>query len=437
MAPRVRKTVTPPSEPPEPVADYRFDAARKNIPPAGLAAQGKLAEPRRIRYDYDPHRPPLLRFDASGAADRLPELLETARQRALTDEEARWLAEALRNRQPWLEWAGKREQRSFEVEPVALHIHERIAAQAIVKVAARQDVQRDLFADPQLSYREAVQFYQHDIDWANRMILGDSLQVMASLARREDVAGRVQMIYVDPPYGIKFASNFQPEVGKRDVKDKESDLTREPEMVKAYRDTWTLGVHSYLAYLRDRLMVAKELLADSGSIFVQISDENLHRVRCLMDEVFGAENFISLIEFVKTSSASSELLPTVADFVIWFARDKEQVKYRPLYRTKVPGEGGATKYGFLLLPNGENRVITAYERSNLGQLPADSRVWTDDQLTSQKPPGSDSFEFRGCVFVPSPGFWKTSLDGLRRLCRSERITVAGDNVRYVRFLDDF
>lgn len=306
MAPRVRKTVTPPSDPPEPVADYRFDAARKNIPPAGLAAQGKLAEPKRIRYDYDPRRPPLLRFDASGAADRVPELLETARQRALTEEEVRLLAEALRVRQPWLEWAGKREQRSFEVEPVALHIHERIAAQAIVKVAARQDVQRDLFADPQLSYREAVQFYQHDIDWANRMILCDSLQVMASLARRGELAGRVRMIYVDPPYGIKFASNFQPEVGKRDVKDKESDLTREPEMVKAYRDTWTLGVHSYLAYLRDRLILAKELLADSGSIFVQISDENLHRVRCVMDEVFGAENFVAGIVFSKTTGATVE-----------------------------------------------------------------------------------------------------------------------------------
>lgn len=311
MAPRARKTKISPAEPAQPVADYRFDTPRKNIPLAGLAAQGRLAEAKRIRYDYDPHRPPLLRFDGSGIVDRLPELLETARRRALTEEEARWLAEGLRVPQPWLEWAGKREQQSFEVEPVALHIHERIAAQAIIKVAARQDVQRDLFADPQLNYREAVQFYQHDMDWANRMILGDSLQVMTSLARREDVAGRVQMIYVDPPYGIKFASNFQPEVGKRDVKDKESDLTREPEMVKAYRDTWTLGVHSYLAYLRDRLMVAKELLADSGSIFVQISDENLHRVRCVMDEVFGAENFVSLIKFVKTSSASSELLPTV------------------------------------------------------------------------------------------------------------------------------
>src|SRR5260370_23204530 len=150
----------------------------------------------------------------------------------------------------------------------ALHIHERVSTQAILKVAAREDVNRSLFADPEQEYNEAVQFYKHDVDWSNRLILGDSLQVMSSLARREDLAGKVQMIYMDPPYGIKFASNFQPEIGKREVKDKEADLTREPEMVKAYRDTWMLGVHSYLAYLRDRLTVAKDLLTDSGSIFV-------------------------------------------------------------------------------------------------------------------------------------------------------------------------
>lgn len=240
MAPRGNKKAFDAAQPGESVADYRFDAKRTNIPPAGLAAQGKLESPQRIRYDYDPHRPPVLRFDATGAADELSELLALARQRALTEAETSLLAQALNQHQPWLEWAGKREKPSFTVEPVALHIHERIAAQAIVKIAARQDVQRDMFADPKLSYREAVQFYQHDMDWANRMILGDSLQVMASLSRREALAGRVQMIYIDPPYGIKFASNFQPEVGKRDVKDKESDLTREPEMVKAYRDTWTL-----------------------------------------------------------------------------------------------------------------------------------------------------------------------------------------------------
>ena len=164
---------------------------------------------------------------------------------------------------------------------MALHIHERISTQAILRTAARQDVQRDLFADPQQEYREAVQFYKHPMDWTNRMILGDSLAVMASLARREGLAGKVQMIYMDPPYGIKYASNFQPEVGQRDVKDRDQDLTREPEMVKAYRDTWTLGVHSYLSYLRDRLVLCRELLADSGSMFVQIGGENLHRMRGL------------------------------------------------------------------------------------------------------------------------------------------------------------
>ncbi len=240
------------------VLDYRHDAKRKNIPPAGLAAQGRVRETRKIEYAYNPHLPPVLRFDPTAAPDKLPELLEAARTRALTAEEAEMLAEALRSQEPWLEWAGKREQKGFAVDPVALHIHERVATQAILKVAAREDVQRDLFADPKLEYAKAVQFYQHDVDWANRMILGDSLQVMASLAHREGLAGKVQMIYMDPPYGIKFASNFQPEIGKRDVKDKEQDLTREPEMVKAYRDTWTLGVHSYLAYLRDRLAKGRQ-----------------------------------------------------------------------------------------------------------------------------------------------------------------------------------
>jgi adenine-specific DNA-methyltransferase len=185
----------------------------------------------------------VLRFDTTGDADELPDLLAEATRRPLKPEEARLLAEALRTQEPRLEWAGKRESQAagFAVDPVALHIHERISTRAILRVAARQDVQRDLFSDPQQEYQEAVQFYQHDIDWTNRLILGDSLQVMASLARREDLAGKVQMIYMDPPYGIKFASNFQPVVGKKDVTEKDADLSREPEMVKAYRDTWHLG----------------------------------------------------------------------------------------------------------------------------------------------------------------------------------------------------
>ena len=324
------------------VSALRYATKRKNIPAAGLEAQGRIQEVAKIRYDYNPHLPPLLRSakvqtskDGQPSAVETDELLallrnsllrvqgqpadrqliaeatqrsltleeaarlQTVFEAAITPEVAEYLAAALRRHEPWLEWSGKREKPWFEVEPVALHIHERISTQAILRILAREDVQRDLFADTQQSYAEAVQFYRHDVDWSNRMILGDSLQIMASLARREDLAGKVQMIYLDPPYGIKFSSNFQPQLGQRDVKDREQDLTREPEMVKAYRDTWTLGIHSYLAYLRDRLAMAKELLTDSGSIFVQIGEENLHRVRCLLDEIFGLDNFICQIAVKK------------------------------------------------------------------------------------------------------------------------------------------
>ena len=202
------------------VEDYRHDAAtRKNNPPAGIASHGQVHEKPRKGYAYNPHLPPRLRFDETGNADQLPELLQKAQQGPLSADEVQILAAALKTHSPWLEWAGKQEAESFAVDPVALHIHERVSAKAIVKVAERENVQRELFADPQQEYLEAVQFYQHDVDWTNRLILGDSLTVMSSLAEREDLAGKVQMIYIDPPYGIKFASNFQPTVFQRDVKD--------------------------------------------------------------------------------------------------------------------------------------------------------------------------------------------------------------------------
>ena len=317
------------------VQDYRHDTAtRKNNPPAGIAAQGKIQETPKQEYAYNPHLPPNLRSDPNGDADKLPELLQIAQQRPLNAEEAKTLADALRHHGPWLEWAGKQETKSFTVDPVALHIHERVSAKAILKVAERQNVQRELFADPQQDYSKAVDFYQHDVDWANRLILGDSLTVMSSLAHREDLAGKVQMIYIDPPYGIKFASNFQPTVFQRDVKDREQDLTREREQIKAYRDTWTLGVHSYLAYLRDRLIVAKELLTDSGSIFVQINDEHVHRVRCIMDEVFRSENFVSAITLKKSGSTPSKQIANVTDHLLWYAKSKEMVKFNRLFQEK-------------------------------------------------------------------------------------------------------
>lgn len=321
----------------EAIQSYRYDERRKNIPPAGLAAQGKVAEAPHVRYSYDPHLPPELRFDATGQEDRLPDLLAEATQRPLSQAEARSLLAALRHRQPWLEWTGKREKGSFAVDPVALHIHERLSAEAIVELARRKPMQRSLFAEPDLDFWEQVKFYEHDMDWTNRLILGDSLTVMTSLARREELAGKVQMIYMDPPYGIKFASNFQPFVNNRDVKDREQDLTREPEQVRAYRDTWKLGIHSYLTYLRDRLIAAKEMLTESGSIFVQISDENLHRMRLLLDEIFGPENFVATINFRSMMPLASGNIESVYDYVLWYARNKSSIKYRNVWVPKNVG----------------------------------------------------------------------------------------------------
>jgi adenine-specific DNA-methyltransferase len=352
----------------------------------------------------------------------------------------RLLAEALRRYDPWLEWAGKREANGFAVDPVALHIHERVSTQAILKVAARKDVTRDLFADPQLDYHQAVQFYRHEMDWSNRLILGDSLQVMASLAQREGLAGKVQMIYVDPPYGIKFASNFQPQVGQRNVKDREQDLTREPEMVKAYRDTWTLGIHSYLTYLRDRLAVARELLSDTGSIFVQISDENLHRVRCVMDEVFRPENFVAQITFRTTSSLGGDFIPASANYLLWYAREREHAKFHSLFRARGFEDDVGGRFSRALLANGTKHVLSTEERNDIALLAQDARIYRHDNMTSQSGGEHSSFpiEFQGSTFKPGKGFWKTNPSGVERLKSAKRLAAPTPNsLTYVRFLDDF
>ncbi|MCX7031120.1 MAG: DNA methyltransferase [Spirochaetes bacterium] len=297
------------------------DDKRKNIPSAVIAGQGSVPKAEKKRYYYNPHLAPVLRFDSTGKADRIPALLEKARREPITAEEHQILAEALRNHQPWLEWTGKREAEEkgwFEVDPVALNIHERISTQAILRSARREDVQRDLFADPHEPWQEAVKFYQHDVDWTNRLILGDSLQVMSSLAHRENLAGKVQMIYIDPPYGINYKSNFQPDVFRNDVKDKDDHLSREVEIVKAFRDTWNLGIHSYISYLRDRVILAHELLRGEGSLFIQIGDENQHIVRNLLDEVFGSANFIAVIAFKKKKMPLRETyIFTMCDYILW------------------------------------------------------------------------------------------------------------------------
>ena len=423
------------------VQDYRHDTAtRKNNPPAGIAAQGKIKETPKQEYAYNPHLPPNLRSDLNGDADELPELLQIAQQRALNAEEAKTLADALRHHNPWLEWAGKQETKSFTVDPVALHIHERVSAKAILKVAERQNVQRELFADPQQDYSKAVDFYQHDVDWANRLILGDSLTVMSSLAHREDLAGKVQMIYIDPPYGIKFASNFQPTVFQRDVKDREQDLTREREQIKAYRDTWTLGIHSYLAYLRDRLIVAKDLLTDSGSIFVQIGDENVHLVRNLMDEVFRPNNFVSQISVFKTTTPRT-LLDNNLFYVIWYARNIENLAYHQVFIDKPCDEWAReTKGGsWGVTINMKDRPLTPKEKANTNLLPSEAKVYQLSGLTSagagsNRPP----FTFEGNTHLTdSKSHWKTSVEGLQRLNSAGRLESRGKKPWFKKYHQDF
>ena len=437
---RRKKTATSGRTAAEAVTSIQYSATRKNIPLAGLESHGRVRDAPPLHYQYNPHLPPVLRSAPDAAAtDRLSELLAEARHRALSEDEARTLEEALKRHQPWLEWSGKRERPWFEVDPVALHMHERVSTQAILRTVAREDVQRDLFADPQQDYAKAVQFYRHDVDWANRMILGDSLQVMASLARREDLAGKVQMIYIDPPYGIRFASNFQPQLGQRGVKDRAQDLTREPEMVKAYRDTWILGIHSYLAYLRDRLTMARELLADTGSIFVQIGDENLHRVRCLLDEVFGVANCCTVISFKKTASRSAHLLSEENDYILWYAKDKQNVKFRQLLAPKNLSE--LRSYRYLVSEDASSvRSISAEERTDLSLLPDG---WGFAQLSfavSQDPGRLEDryFSFRGRRFdCGGHRHWKTTNpEGLGRLARASRLIDLGSQINYVRYFSD-
>ena len=395
------------------------DATRKNLPPAGGDAQQEVGHEQKIVYSFDPHRSPELRFN--GQIGRLKDLLVKATQEKLSTEEAAEFAQLIESEQPWLEWAGKRENPNFSVDPVALHIHERVSAEAILRAIRREDIQRDMFLTSQLSPREAKAYYQHDEAWTNRLILGDSLQVMTSLAQRENLAGKVQMIYIDPPYGIKYSSNWQNEVGVRRVEEREEGITREPEMIRAYRDTWQLGIHSYLHYIKQRLLVARELLSETGSIFLQISDDHLHRVRAIMDEVFGDQAFISQITFTKTRSlVASTHLTTTADYILWYAKNPTEAKTRKVVKLRVDEELASHRQaapGFIV---------------NAGSA-VPGRAFKSDDLI-RKNNASFEFKFEGKSY--STGF-RTNLEGMTRAGKADRLMAAGKSVRYKFFLDDY
>ncbi len=360
-----------------------------------------------------------------------------------------------RDLDPQLVWRGKDAQdwSDLVVQAPPLFIQEKVHPQVLIRDLIRtsgewqvnsgkQDggklsTQIDLFADfnglPSADAR--TEFYQHDANWSNRMILGDSLQVMALLAEREGLRGKVQCIYVDPPYGIKFNSNFQWSTTSRDVKDgKAEHITREPEQVKAFRDTWRDGIHSYLTYLRDRLTVARDLLTESGSVFVQIGDENVHRVRAVMDEVFGEEHFISDIAFTTTIQQTSTFLPSIFDHILWYAKNNGSLKYRKLLNVKIAGETGATRYGF-----GRTEDLLEFRIEAGERVPANARVFTTGDLTSQefRPDTSVPFEFQHEEFIPGARrHWNVAMSGMPRLVKAHRIRKEGRNLRAIRFLED-
>ena len=390
--------------------------------------------------------------------------IPTAEYQAVMEDDDRspiQVAYERRNRDfdPQLVWRGKDEQdwSDLVVQAPPLFIQEKVLPKVLIddllrrsreteaeKAVDESGFQANLFADFNgLPSGEAqTEFYQHDANWSNRMILGDSLQVMASLAEREGLRGKVQCIYVDPPYGIKFNSNFQWSTTSRDVKDGKADhITREPEQVKAFRDTWRDGIHSYLTYLRDRLTVARDLLAESGSIFLQIGHDNVHRVRVLVDEVFGEENFVSLIHFQTNTGQASELLPRSGDYILWFARSRQSIKSRKLYADKNLSELASYNQA-RLRDTGQSRRLTQQER--LGQtqtLPNDWDVYSAQNLRSQNagPDDQRRFDFRGRTFDCGPNHhWKTPpIPGIRRLACADRLQISGNTPNYIRFVADY
>ena len=352
---------------------------------------------------------------------------------------------------PQLVWKGKDEQdrEPLEVPSVPIYIQEKIHPQAIieqVRAEAKKDAPQQalLFDDFNgIQFEKLIEFYQHKdgVNWANRMILGDSLLVMTSLAEKEGLKGKVQCLYFDPPYGINFGSNWQVSTRKRDVKDgKAEDVTRQPEQIRAFRDTWKLGIHSYLAYLRDRLIAARELLTESGSVFVQIGDENVHLVRLLLDEVFGSENFISQITTLKTSGKASEFLDPVYDVILWYAKDRSNLKYRQQFSWKELGGEGTTQYVSIQSPDGEEeRRLTEAELLYPDSIPKDWRVFASDNLTSQSASETTLYEYKykGQKFTPGKGGWKTNLEGMKKLEQAERLRIIGNSLMYRRYFNDF
>lgn len=437
------------------IISYRHQDKRKNNPEVGMVTPATDPEAGKTRWQhrqhlYDPHLDPALQFDSQRG--RIEAIIDDALASGDSERMRSALEELKRLQTPYLDWAGKAERTSFDVDTVSLHVHERVDPASILSAVrkamkgegkstgAAKAIQPGLFDAPfeNLPLRDAIDFYHHERGWANRLVAGDSLLVMNSLLQKESMAGKVQMIYFDPPYGIKYGSNFQPFVGKRDVKDRnDADLTQEPEMIKAFRDTWELGIHSYLTYLRDRLSLAKELLNETGSVFVQISDENVHLLRQLLDEVFGGENFVAQVNYRTMTPLGQRGMANVYDYVVWYAKSKDTMKFRPIFKEQSLEDEG--EFRFLDNGGGTFRKVT---KTEVTEASSDQRrlIFKRSDLRSSgyTPTCVFDFDVNG-KRVRSEGkkSWRTNQQGVGRLTRANRLFFLGEAIYFRQYHSDF
>ena len=387
----------------KPIKNYKHKGKRKNIPEVGLVTSSTDKVTGKKLYKFDPFL------------------------------------------DPNLEWTGKLEKNQLEVDNVSLHVHEKIDPKLLIdkiksnaEKSIKEDKQLNFFDNPDFEkpLNKALQFYQHESSWSNRLIAGDSLLVMNSLLEKEGMGGKIQTIFMDPPYGINYRSNFQPFTNRRDVKENDDAIPHEPEMIKAFRDTWELGIHSYLSHLRDRVLLCRELLNESGSFFLQISDKNLNYCIQIIEEIFGKDNFFGLIAFTKApgSYPSIKEIPSRLDYLIWFAKDKSKVKYHPLYEKRVSDIDAG--FNQIELEDGTFRRLTLEERKGIAPIPK-GKLFRDQSLVKPGPGSKYEVKFEGETYDSRGGWWGMPKEKIENLIKMKRIKKIGNSLRYIKYLDDF
>ena len=390
------------------IKNYKQTGKRKNIPEVGLVTSATDRVEGKKKYVFDPYL------------------------------------------DPQLQWSGKVEKNELEIDTVSLHVHERIDPKTLIeklKVKSESELPEssgqlefNFFDNPSFEkpLNKAIQFYEHEQDWSNRLIAGDSLLVMNSLLEKEGMAGKIQTIFMDPPYGINYRSNFQPFTNKKDHKEGSDDsLPHEPEMIRAFRDTWELGVHSYLSHIRERAILCRELLHETGSMFFQISDQNLHHAREILDEIFGADNHFSMICFQKVGHpfSATNTIPSKLDYLLWYAKDKEKIKFHKLFtsrKNEIPAG-----YDYFELPNGERKKLSLDQRRGMEEIPKESKIFKPMQLFKSGPGSKYEVEFDGKKYNSGHRWWGQPKEDIQKLIALKRIAPFGSALKFIRYLDDF